>query len=70
MHALNAGRVSALVRLVGNKFQEEMVLGTNEYKKTVGVSKWLKNHIRLASTGAKVQKLMKEKRGDRAELVM
>jgi len=33
VHALNAGRVSALVRLVGNKFQEEMVLGTNECKK-------------------------------------
>ena len=31
--ALNAGRVSALVTLVGNEFQEEMVLGTNECKK-------------------------------------
>ena len=51
--ALNAGRVSALVTLVGNKFQEEMVLGTNECKKTVGASKWLKIHIRAASTGAR-----------------
>jgi len=30
--ALNAGRVSALVTLVGNEFQEEMVLGTNQCK--------------------------------------
>ena len=32
MQCLNTGRVSALVTLVGNEFQEEIVLGTNECK--------------------------------------
>jgi len=31
--ALNGGRVSALVTLVGNEFQEEIVLGANECRK-------------------------------------
>jgi len=30
--ALNAGRISALVTLVGNELHEEIVLGTNECK--------------------------------------
>jgi len=37
--ALNAGRVSALVTLLGNEFHEEIVLCTSECKKTVRVSK-------------------------------
>jgi len=64
--ALNAGRVSALVTLVGNKFQEEMVLGTNECKKQLVWSNgWKKKHIWPASTVARYTNWWrKEKRCD------
>jgi len=58
--ALNAGRVSALVTLVGNEFQEEMVRGTNECKNSWCEQMVEKTHY-IGIYWGKVQKLMKEK---------